>query len=233
MTKDVPPSAIPHIAIIDDDAAVRHSTGMLMETKSYTYVEFERGTDFFKTAKPSDFSCLIIDIRMPNMSGIELFDELIQRSIKEHTYMPPVIFISGHGDIPMAVKVLHLGAADFLEKPVDHRTLIDAVDVSIKSDILRRATFMSQYELREEIAKLTHREREVLTEIISGFLSKQIGEHLNISTKTVEAHRLRICQKFHTRTSMELAAKLRDVPESCWKIDKNKSTKANRLSSDY
>jgi len=229
MNNDVSPPAVPHIAIIDDDAAVRHSTGMLMETKQFTFVEFERATDFIKTARPSDFSCLIVDIRMPNMSGMELFDELLQSSNKEHTYLPPVVFMTGHGDIPMAVKVLHQGAADFLEKPVDHRTLLDTVQESITTDIAKRKIFMAQYQLREEIAKLTYREREVLTEIVSGYLSKQIAERLHISTKTVEAHRLRICQKFNTRTSMELAAKLRDAPSSYWKLDKNKNPKANRL----
>ena len=232
MNRDVLPPAIPHIAIIDDDASVRHSTGMLLETKSYTFAEFERATDFIETAVPSDFSCLIIDIRMPDMSGLELYDELIQRSTKEHTYLPPVLFISGHGDIPMAVKVLHQGAADFLEKPVNHRSFVDAVEATVSKDIKKRAVFMAQYQLREEIASLTYREREVLTEIVTGYLSKQIAERLHISTKTVEAHRLRICQKFSTRTSMELAAKLRDVPSEYWILDKNRSPKVNRLTSN-
>jgi len=209
----------PHVAIIDDDPGVRHSTSMLLETKRWKFSEFERANDFLENVRPSDFNCLIVDVRIPVKSGIELFNELLANAQKNHTYLPPVIFLSGHGDIPMAVKLMHQGAVDFLEKPVNHRTLLDAISAAIESDSLSRDLFLAQYELIEEIAKLTYREREVLSEIVCGFLSKQIAEHLNISTKTVEGHRLRICQKFNTRTSMELAAKLRDIPASLWQVE--------------
>ena len=116
----------------------------------------------------------------------------------------------------MAVKALKQGACDFLEKPVTHRTLLDAIGRAIDIDATERPIYRSQEQLLNEIAALTAREREVLTEIVSGYLSKQIAGHLNISTKTVEAHRLRICQKFSTRTSMELAAKLRDISPEWW-----------------
>jgi len=206
----------PHIAIIDDDAGVRHSLGMLLETKNWTYGEFERSGDFLNNAHPIDFNCLLIDVRIPDMSGLELFEELHRRAKNDHHYLPPVLFLSGHGDIPMVVKALRQGASDFLEKPADHRTLIDAIQRAVIHDKTARATFNAQHQLIQEIAELTLREREVLTEIVAGYLSKQIAEHLNISTKTVEAHRLRICQKFNIRTSMELAAKLRDVSPSLW-----------------
>jgi two-component system response regulator DctR len=215
----LPNLAPPHVAIIDDDPGVRHSTSMLLETKRWKFSEFERANDFLENVRPSDFNCLIIDVRIPVKSGIELFNELLADAQKNHTYLPPVIFLSGHGDIPMAVKLMHQGAVDFLEKPVNHRTLLDAISAAIESDSLSRDLFLAQYELIEEIAKLTYREREVLSEIVCGYLSKQIAEHLNISTKTVEGHRLRICQKFNTRTSMELAAKLRDIPASLWQVE--------------
>ncbi len=208
--------AIPAIAIIDDDAGVRHSLGMLLETKSWAYTEFERSGDFLDKANPADFNCLLIDVRIPDMSGLELVDELQSRCRDDHGYLPPVLFLSGHGDIPMVVKALRQGASDFLEKPADHRTLIDAIQRALINDRTARTTHHAQRQLIREIAELTLREREVLTEIVGGYLSKQIAEHLNISTKTVEAHRLRICQKFNIRTSMELAAKLRDVSPSLW-----------------
>lgn len=215
----LPNSGPPHVAIIDDDPGVRHSTGMLLETKRWKFSAFERANDFLESVRPSDFNCLIIDVRIPIKNGIELFNELHTNAIKNHTYLPPAVFISGHGDIPMAVKLMHQGAADFLEKPVNHRTLLDAISAAIENDSIARDVFLAQYELIEEIAQLTYREREVLSEIVSGFLSKQIAEHLHISTKTVEGHRLRICQKFNTRTSMELAAKLRDIPASLWQVE--------------
>ncbi|PRC94653.1 Response regulator [Solimicrobium silvestre] len=207
----------PYIAIIDDDPGVRGSLGMLLETKNWTFAEFERAGDFLENAKPSDFNCMIIDIRIPDMSGLELFEELKRRAKNTNDYLSPALFLSGHGDIPMVVKALKQGAADFLEKPVDHRTLLDAIARALSADRSARTSHNSQAKLIQEISELTLREREVLTEIVGGYLSKQIADHLNISTKTVEAHRLRICQKFNIRTSMELAAKLRDVSPSLWK----------------
>ncbi|HEX7644127.1 MAG TPA: response regulator [Noviherbaspirillum sp.] len=206
----------PHIAIIDDDPGVRSSLGMLLETRSWTFTEFERSADFLEGAEPSDFNCMVIDIRIPDMSGLELYEELNRRARDKHRYLPPTLFLSAHGDIPMVVRALKQGAADFLEKPADHRTLLDAISRALTADRTARAVHGTHAKLLQEIAELTAREREVLTEIVGGYLSKQIADHLDISTKTVEAHRLRICQKFNVRTSMELAAKLRDVPPSLW-----------------
>lgn len=209
----------PRIAIIDNDPSVRRSIGILLGNQKWRCEEFERASDFQESTKPSDFNCLIVDVKILVKGGIELFDELVADAKKQHTYLPPVVFITGHGDIPMAVKLMHQGAIDFLEKPVDPGTLLNAISTAVESDCLARDRFIAQFDLTEEINRLTLREREVLSEIVGGYLSKQIAEHLNISTKTVEAHRLRICQKFNTRTSMELAAKLRDMPVSLWEAD--------------
>lgn len=206
----------PRIAIIDDDPGVRGSLGMLLETRGWLFTEFERSADFLEGAEPSDFNCMVIDVRIPDMSGLELFEELHRRARDKHRYLPPTLFLSAHGDIPMVVRALKQGAADFLEKPADHRTLLDTISRALVADRTARAAHGTHTKLLQEIAELTAREREVLTEIVGGYLSKQIADHLDISTKTVEAHRLRICQKFNVRTSMELAAKLRDVPPSLW-----------------
>jgi two-component system response regulator DctR len=209
-------TATPHIAIIDDDPGVRGSMGMLLETRNWTFAEFERAGDFLDGAQPANFNCMVIDVRIPDMSGLELFEELNRRARSGQGYLPPALFLSGHGDIPMVVRALKQGAADFLEKPADHRTLLDAIGRALAADRIARSAHDSQVLLIREISELTMRERDVLTEIVAGYLSKQIAEHLNISTKTVETHRLRICHKFNVRTSMELAAKLRDVPPSLW-----------------
>ncbi|MBC3874558.1 response regulator transcription factor [Undibacterium flavidum] len=206
----------PRIAIIDDDASVRSSLVMLLETRQWLTTEFERAQDFLETANPLEFNCVLIDVRIPGVNGLELFDELIRRSKHHNTYLPPVIFLSGHGDIPLVVRVLKQGAVDFLEKPADHRSLIDAIARAIHTDEKARADFLGQADILKEIAELTQRERMVLTEIVAGYLGKQIADHLAISPKTVEAHRLHICQKLNVRTSMELAAKLRDIPPSLW-----------------
>ena len=208
----------PRIAIVDDDPAVRRSLGMLLDTRGWAAVEFERATDFLVAHRAGEFNCLVIDVRIPGMSGLELFEELGRRSRSGPDYLPPVLFLTGHGDIPMVVQALKQGASDFLEKPADPRTLLDAVARALVADRSAREAHMSRASLLEEIAGLTPREREVLTEMVSGFLSKQIADHLRISTKTVEAHRLRICHKFKVRTGMELAAKLREIPPSVWEM---------------
>jgi two-component system, LuxR family, response regulator DctR len=213
------PSTVPaHVAIIDDDPSVRHSLGMLLDTRGWSATPFERAGDFLQTATPARFNCLVIDVRIPGMSGLELFEELSRRSRSRQTYLPPVLFLTGHGDIPMVVQALKQGASDFLEKPADPRTLLDAVGKALAADRHARSEHESRESLLQEIAELTPREREVLTEMVAGFLSKQIADHLQISTKTVEAHRLRICHKLNVRTGMELAAKLREVPPSLWQM---------------
>lgn len=204
------------IALIDDDPGVRRSLAMLLDTRGWACEEFERAQDFLDEPKPERFNCLLLDVRIPGMSGLELFDALTRRSQRTVGYMPPVLFLTGHGDIPMVVQALKQGAADFLEKPADPRTLVDAVSRALATDREARKAHESRSGLVASLGDLTPREREVLGEMIAGYLSKQIAAHLNISTKTVEAHRLRIYQKFNVHTSMELAAKLRDVPPSLW-----------------
>ena len=206
------------VAIIDDDPAVRHSLSMLLDTRGWSSEPFERAVDFLNGANPSSFHCLVIDVRIPGMSGLELFEELTRRARAKPSYLPPVLFLTGHGDIPMVVQALKQGASDFLEKPADPRTTLDAVRKALIVDRAARGLHESRESLLKEIAGLTPREREVLTEMVAGFLSKQIADHLQISTKTVEAHRLRICHKFNVRTGMELAAKLREIPPSAWQM---------------
>jgi two-component system response regulator DctR len=204
------------IALIDDDPAVRRSLAMLLDTRGWACEEFERAQDFLDDPRPERFHCLVLDVRIPGMSGLELFDALTRRGQRSLGYLPPVLFLTGHGDIPMVVQALKQGAADFLEKPADPRTMLDAVGRALNTDREARRAHEARAGLVASINELTPREREVLGEMISGYLSKQIATHLNISTKTVEAHRLRIYQKFNVHTSMELAARLRDVPPSLW-----------------
>lgn len=198
------------IAIIDDDRSVRSSLGMLLETHGWSSVEFERASDFLMLANPKDFHCIIIDFRMPGMSGVELLDEIQRRYVGNGYYVPPVIFLSGHGEVSVVVRTLKLGASDFLEKPVEPLILIDTVTKALKDDSIAREEHHKKTGISEKLSDLTAREREVLVEILKGYLSKQIAEHLNISTKTVETHRLHICQKFNVHTTMELASILRD-----------------------
>src|SRR5436190_12479749 len=156
-----------HVAIIDDDPAVRRSLGMLLGTRGWAAVEFERAVDFLDGADASQFNCLVIDVRIPGMSGLELFDELSRRAKASQRYLPPALFLTGHGDIPMVVQALKQGASDFLEKPADPRTLLDAIGKALIADRTARGAHESLESLLQEIAELTPREREVLTEMVA------------------------------------------------------------------
>ncbi|QLI80362.1 response regulator transcription factor [Chitinibacter fontanus] len=198
---------IPMVAIIDDDEAVRDSLSLLLETEGWTALNYPSAEDFLEEGDASRFACLIVDVRMDGMSGLELFTEL-----KQGNYLPPVIFLTGHGDVPMAVNALKDGAMDFMQKPCDQRELLARVNECIEKDIARRGATAHQQKVSELVAELTPRERDVLKEIMLGKLNKQIADRLDISTKTVEVHRARIFIKMKVHSAMELAAMLKEIP---------------------
>ena len=210
------PMDVPLMAIVDDDAAVCRSLALLLETRGWRSESFERAADLLALDDCAPFNCLIVDVRIPGMSGLELFDALGRRATSQVQYLPPVLFLTGHGDIPMVVHALKNGASDFLEKPADPRSLLDAVKRALETDRVARQRFDDQARLTRLIAGLTRRERQILGEVLKGRLSKQVGDVLNISTKTVEAHRLSICHKFGVRTTAELSAMLRGLPDDLW-----------------
>ncbi|WP_148716795.1 response regulator transcription factor [Chitinolyticbacter meiyuanensis] len=195
------------IAIIDDDVAVRDALTLLFETRDWEAEAFESAEDFLARAHPPAYGCLVIDVRMTGISGLELFDRL-----KAQPYLPPVIFLTGHGDVPMAVSAVKEGATDFLEKPCDHRTLVAKVEAALLDDAANRGDWEARQNLNVRLSELTPREREVLRELLAGKLNKQIADALDISIKTVEVHRARIYTKLRVRSAVELAALLKDVP---------------------
>ncbi|QKJ65878.1 response regulator transcription factor [Deefgea piscis] len=204
-------AAIRTVAVIDDDEAVRDSLALLLETHDCPVVTYASAEAFLDEGDASRFACLIVDVRMDGMSGLELFAEL-----REGSYLPPVIFLTGHGDVPMAVNALKDGASDFMEKPCDQDLLLTRVQACLSEDQQRRGNAQHQQKVVELLADLTPREREVLQEILLGKLNKQIADRLDISTKTVEVHRARIFTKMHVHSAMELAAMLKEVPTSDW-----------------
>ncbi|UXY14831.1 response regulator [Chitiniphilus purpureus] len=195
------------IAIIDDDVAVRDALTVLFEARDWVSAAFESAEDFLGRAHPPEYGCLIIDVRMTGISGLELFDRL-----KSQPYLPPVIFLTGHGDVPMAVAAVKEGAADFLEKPFDHRQLLVRMEALLQQDAAQRGDWEARQSINARLAELTPREREVLRELLAGKLNKQIADALDISIKTVEVHRARIYTKLRVRSAVELAAMLKDVP---------------------
>jgi two-component system response regulator DctR len=194
------------IAIVDDDAALRDALSWLFSTRNHQVELFESGEALLADFRPEEIACILLDVRMPGMSGLEVFTEL-----KKKPYCPPVIFLTGHGDVPMAVNAIKQGAADFVEKPFADNDIVDLVERCLSNDDAKRQIWELQAEVNQRLAQLTPREREVLKLILVGRLNKQIADDLAISMKTVEVHRARTLEKMQVKTAMELAALLREA----------------------
>ena len=187
------------VYVVDDDEAVRDSLQWLLEGKDYRVRCFESAEAFLARYDPREVACLIADIRMHGMTGLELQDKLIER----HSPLP-IVFITGHGDVPMAVDTMKKGALDFIQKPFDESALVSVVERMLEH---ARTAFTDQQQAatREALlAKLTGRESQVLERIVAGRLNKQIADDLGISIKTVEAHRANIMEKMGANTVVDL-----------------------------
>jgi FixJ family two-component response regulator len=194
---------LPQIAstvyIVDDDEAVRDSLRWLLEANSYRVRAYSSAESFLAEYDEQQPGILIVDVRMPGMSGLELQEQLIARKSTM-----PVVFITGHGDIPMAISTMKKGAVDFLEKPFDETALREIVGRMFEqaNQRLTQAKAVRQHEAM--LARLTSREQQVLERIVAGRLNKQIADDLGISIKTVEAHRANIMEKLQVTTVADL-----------------------------
>jgi FixJ family two-component response regulator len=196
-----PPDSI--VYIVDDDEAVRDSLQWLLEANGFGARSFASAEDFLAMLRagsgPAAVSCLLLDVRMPGMTGPELHDELVRSG-----YRLPLIFITGHGDVPMAVASMKKGAVDFLEKPFNDAQLCALVRQSLDSAGRAHEQGSAERAATERLERLTSRERQVLDLIVAGRLNKQIADDLGISIKTVEAHRANIMDKLDARTMADL-----------------------------
>ena len=187
------------VYVVDDDDAVRDSLQWLLEASRYRVIGFESAEKFLTGYDPEAIAVAIIDVRMPGMSGLQLQDELIARKASY-----PIIFITGHGDVPMAVSTMKKGAVDFIEKPFDQAALKALVERML-GEARVRATESENRRLNESLmSRLTAREQQVLERIVAGRLNKQIADDLGISIKTVEAHRANIMGKLNANTVADL-----------------------------
>lgn len=187
------------IYIVDDDEAVRDSLRWLLEANGYAVRSFAGAEEFLAAYDPEQVGVLIADIRMPGMSGLELQEALIARKSNI-----PIVFITGHGDVPMAVSTMKKGAIDFLEKPFNEADLRTIVSRMIEQATARASQAQAQKDQQEVLGRLTAREQQVLERIVAGRLNKQIAGDLNISIKTVEAHRANIMEKLEVTTVADL-----------------------------
>jgi two-component system response regulator FixJ len=189
----------PTIYVVDDDDSMRQAIALLLRTVGYTPVVFSRPSDFLAKYDPNVHSCVVLDIRMPEMSGLE-----VQQQLNRSGAILPVIFITGHGDIPMAVQAMKDGAFDFLTKPFRDQDLLDRINNALKQDAENRAAIEKHADLRRRAESLTPREREVFELIVEGKANKVVAIDLGLSERTVEIHRANVMEKMGARSIAHL-----------------------------
>ena len=213
LRRSAPPSsqrkseAEPLVIIVDDDASVREALSELLLSAGFQSVCFASTSELLEADILDSPGCLILDVRMPGASGLDVQHHLVQNGSPK-----PIIFLTGHGDIPMTVQAMKAGAVDFLTKPVRDQTLLDAVTAAIQKDIAQRTAALSVKEHVERFATLTAREREVLREVASGRINKQIAFALGISEVTVKLHRGNVMRKMQVASIGELVRAWEALP---------------------
>jgi FixJ family two-component response regulator len=200
---------LPIVFIVDDDEAVRNSLRLLVKSVGLTARALVSAQEFLETYDPLQPGCLVLDVRMPGMNGLELQQQLNLRGA-----VIPVIFITGHGDIPMAVEAMQQGACDFLQKPFRDQDLIDRIRKALEKDRANRAELGERSRIRERHEALTPREREVLALVTSGKANKVIAADLGLSQRTVEIHRAHVMDKMRASSLAHLVRMVLDLEES-------------------
>jgi two-component system, LuxR family, response regulator FixJ len=187
------------VYIVDDDEGVREGFGLLMETVGQAYEAYSSAIEFLAAYDANMNGCLVLDIRMPRMSGLEL-----QERLKEKGSLLPIIFITGHGDIPMAVDAMRRGALDFVRKPFREQNLLDRINEALEIDAGKRQMLDDRQQLRTRIESLSERERQVFDLVAAGEMNKAVAADLGISERTVEVHRAQVMKKLGVRTLAQL-----------------------------
>lgn len=198
----------PTVFIVDDDPAVRDSLRWLLESMRLKVATFGSAEDFLKFYTMHMIGCLILDVRMPGMSGLQLQQFLIKQK-----YSLPILFITGHGDIPMAVRAMQAGAMYFLEKPFEDQVLLDYVHEALTLDVENQQSRIRLTMIQARIANLTEREREVMELVIDNNSNKEIATKLGVSIKTVEFHRSHMMDKMHATSLIELVNMAREASD--------------------
>jgi FixJ family two-component response regulator len=187
------------VYIVDDDEDVREGFGLLMDTVGQPYRTFYSALAFLEAYDPAMDGCLVLDIRMPRMTGLEL-----QERLNEMGSLLPIIFMTGHGDIPMAVDAMRRGALDFIRKPFREQDLLERINEALDLESGRRKRELDLQRLNDRVASLTEREREVFKRVADGEMNKVIAQDLGISERTVELHRSQVMKKLEVRTLAQL-----------------------------
>jgi FixJ family two-component response regulator len=188
----------PVVFVVDDDARVRHALSSLLASAGLEVAVFASATEFLNADKPDTATCLVLDIQLPDINGLELQKDLAEREA------PPIVFITGHGDIPSSVKAMKAGAVEFLAKPFGDEELLRAIDAALTLDRAERLKRSERVALKSRYERLTPREREVLTFVVAGFANKQTAGELGTSEITIGVHRGQIMRKMGARSLAEL-----------------------------
>ncbi len=192
--------AEPTVHVVDDDDAIRDALAWLLRSRGVPARTWPSAEAFLAEWSEEMRGCLVLDVRMEGMSGVELFDRLLDRGSRL-----PVIFLTGHGDVPLAVAALKKGALDFVEKPFNDNDLVDRIVAAVRHDDGQRRQLESEASLAARLAELTPRERQVMERVLAGDYNKNIADVLGIAVRTVEVHRARIFEKMGVRSAVELA----------------------------
>jgi len=189
----------PFVFVVDDDSSVRSSLKLLIGTVGLEVESFESTDEFLRRNLPDSPSCLVLDVRLRGISGLDFQRELAARNIRI-----PIIFITGHGDIPMSVRAMKGGAVEFLTKPFRDQDLLDAIRIALERDRINRHEEKELKEIQQRFDSLSLREREVTSMVVSGMLNKQIADALGIAENTVKVHRSRATEKMHAQSLADL-----------------------------
>jgi RNA polymerase sigma factor (sigma-70 family) len=189
----------PIVFVVDDDPSVRSSLKFLLSTVGLRVESFVSADTFLQKKPPDAPSCLVLDVRLPGLSGLDFQHELAARNIRI-----PIVFVTGHGDIPMSVRAMKAGAVEFLTKPFRDQDLLDAIRIALERDRARREQEKEATELQQRFGSLTPREREVISMVVSGMLNKQIGGQLGTAENTVKVQRSRAMEKLNAQSLADL-----------------------------
>jgi FixJ family two-component response regulator len=187
------------VFVVDDDPSVRKALGRLLKCAGFRVESCASAEDFLQQPLPDAPACAVLDVFMPGLNGLDL-----QRSLAERNACLPIVFITGHGDIPMSVQAMKAGAVDFLPKPLDDQELLAAVEQAMARDMQTREAGAELAEIRQRARSLSPREQEVMALVVSGMANKQTGFKLGVTEKTIKVHRARVMRKMHADSLVEL-----------------------------